>query len=59
MARPDQKNLDRLLAHGKDKHGYSTSLIRITWRDGWIAGFEVEENKEYSKHALEFKAEED
>ena len=57
--RPDQKNLDRLLAHGKDRVRFGTSLVRITWRDGWLAGFEVEEVKEGSKAPLEFIKEDD
>jgi len=52
--RPDQKNLDWLFEHGK-KIRYGTSLILITWKDGWIASLEVENIREVSKAPLEFK----
>ena len=53
--RPDQKNLDRLLAHGKDRVRYGVSLVRITWVDGWISGYVVDKIEEGSKAPLEFK----
>ena len=49
--RPDQENLDRLLAHGK-RQSYGTSWVEIVWHDGWIAKYKIPKTEEGSQAPL-------
>lgn len=50
--RRDQKNLDRLFAHGK-RVNHGTSWVEITWHEGWIAKYKIEKVVEGSQAPLE------
>jgi len=51
-SRPDRKNLETFLAHGK-RVSYGTSVVIITWHEGYMAKWETKEVREGHQAPLE------